>query len=41
MSFLKMREGVLVAAQTLTEDDTAQSLVLEGFGLDLAEIFAG
>ena len=41
VSVLTLRDGVLVAAQTLTEDDTAHSSVLEGFDVNLAEIFAG
>ena len=41
VSVLTLRNGVLVAAQTLTENDMAHSSVLEGFGLELAEIFAG
>ena len=41
VSALTLRDGVLMAAQTLTEDDTAHSSVLEGFGLDLADLFSG
>ena len=40
VSVLALRDGVLEIDQTLTEDNTARSSVLEGFTVNLAEIFA-
>ena len=40
MSILARHDGVLEVEQTLTEDNTARSPVLEGFDINLAEIFA-
>ena len=39
VSVLMLREGVLEVEQTLAEDNTAHSSVLEGFDANLAEIF--
>ena len=41
VSVLALRDGVLEIDQTLTEDNTARSSVLEGFDVNLVEIFAG
>ena len=41
VSVLTLRDGVLEIDQTLTEDHTAHSSVLEGFEVSLVEIFAG
>ena len=40
VSVLALRDGVLEVEQTLTEDNTARSSVLEGFAVELAELFA-
>ena len=40
VSVLALRDGVLEIDQTLTEDNTARSSVLEGFEVNLVEIFA-
>ena len=39
-SILALRDGVLEIDQTLTEDNTARSSVLEGFTVNLSELFA-
>ena len=39
VSVLQLRDGVLEIEQTCTEGDTAESLVLEGFSVSLAELF--
>ena len=39
VSVMTLRDGVLEIDQTLTEDNTARSSVLEGFDVNLAEIF--
>ena len=40
VSVMTLQDGVLEIDQTLTEDNTARSSVLEGFDVNLAEIFA-
>ena len=40
VSVLQLRDGVLEIEQTCTEGDTAESLVLGGFSVSLAELFA-
>ena len=40
VSVLSLRDGVLEVEQTLTEANTAESSVLEGFSVNLAELFA-
>ena len=40
LSVLALHDDVLEVEQTLTEDDIAQSSVLEGFSVKLAELFA-
>ena len=39
-SVLTLRDGILEVEQTLTEDNFAHSSVLEGFGVNLAMLFA-
>ena len=39
VSVLQLRDGALEIEQTCTEGDTAESLVLEGFSVSLAELF--
>ena len=39
VSVLQLRDGVLEIEQTCTEGDTAESLVLGGFSVSLAELF--
>ncbi len=40
VSVLQLRDGVLEIEQTCVEGDTATSEVLEGFGVNLTELFA-
>ena len=40
VSVLTLRDGVLEIDQTFTEDNTAHSSVLEGFTVNLADLFA-
>ena len=40
VSVLQLRDGVLEITQTCTEGDAADSAVLEGFSVSLAELFA-
>ena len=40
VSVMTLQDGVLEIDQTLTEDNTARSSVLDGFDVNLAEIFA-
>ena len=40
VSVLRLRDDVLVIEQTHTEDNTARSSVLEGFSVNLAQLFA-
>ena len=40
VSVMTLQDGVLEIDQTLTEDNTARSSVLEGFEVNLVEIFA-
>ena len=40
VSVLALHDDVLEVEQTLTEDNTAHSTVLEGFSVNLAELFA-